>query len=279
MATKKIPHLTIYRYVLVLILAIIISVIFPQSFVQAQDVAKNAQVTTTSAGLTTRVAPGELLPVSVKLLNFGGDNRVDVLVQYEVFAANGKKILSTSETVAVETTNNFVKSLQIPFGLAEGVYTVKTSIVYKDQLVPATTEFSFKVEPKILGLFRSDFLLYSGVTVVIGAVAMVVGYSLIKHRKNTRLSPLDYSAIPRDQRVFYELISDTIMGMRQKVGDKALDVAAQTDDLVIDVHTGRVEQLTGSPSKIIAELVSGYEKTLGKKVSFSFRDDESKRND
>ena len=61
------------------------------------------------------------------------------------------------------------------------------------------------------------------------------------------------------------------MGMRQKVGDRALDVVASVDGLTIDEKTGRIVTLSRSPSKIIAELVSGYEKVLGEKVSFSFR--------
>jgi hypothetical protein len=61
------------------------------------------------------------------------------------------------------------------------------------------------------------------------------------------------------------------MGMRAQVGESALDIAKQIDGLVIDEKTGRVLKLTAKPSKVVAELVSGYEKALGKKVSFSFR--------
>lgn len=242
--------------------------------VQATDqaVTANAQVRTTSAGLTTKVAPGDLLPISVRLANFGGSKRVDVLVNYEIMASDGIPIVTTSETVAVETTNNFVKNLPIPTDATEGTYTAKTSITYKDQLVPATAQFSFQVEPTIFGVFRSTFLLYGGVTLLFGLVMTLIGYSLIKRRKASRLSPLDYADIPKNQRVFYELISDTVMGMRQRVGDEALDIAMQTKGLVIDSSSGRIIKLTDTPSKVIAELVAGYEKVLGKKVSFSFRD-------
>ena len=120
---------------------------------QVLDVTKNAQVDTGNAGTTVRVAPGELLSISVKLSNFGGGKRVDVLVEYSIFSSTGEKIYSTNETVAVETTNNFIKTIQIPFSVAGGIYIAKTSIIYGGQLVPATTQFSFTVEKKILGLF------------------------------------------------------------------------------------------------------------------------------
>ncbi|MBP6913387.1 MAG: hypothetical protein KBC00_02130 [Candidatus Levybacteria bacterium] len=48
--------------------------------------------------------------------------------------------------------------------------------------------------------------------------------------------------------------------MRQKVGERALDIAPHVDGLTIDKKTGRVLKLTRNPSKIIAELVSEYEK-------------------
>jgi hypothetical protein len=243
----------------------------PFAFAQT-NVTKNAQVYTSNAGVVVRVAPGELLPISVKLSNFGGGKRVDVLVEYSIFSSAGEKIYSTNETVAVETTNNFIKTIQIPFGATGGIYTAKTSITYGGQLVPATTQFSFTVERKILGLFQSDFFLYGGITILISILMVLLGHALIKRRRRTmRLAPVDYSDIPHDTRVFYELISDTIMGMRQQVGESALDIAKQIDGLVIDEKTGRVLKLTAKPSKIVAELVLGYEKVLGKNVSFSFR--------
>ena len=85
------------------------------------------------------------------------------------------------------------------------------------------------------------------------------------------IAPVDYSDIPHETRVFYELISDTIMEMRQQVGENALEIAKQIEGLTIDEKTGRVLKLSAKPSKIVADLVSGYEKALGKKVSFSFR--------
>ena len=81
-----------------------------------EDVTKNAKVDSTSASLAVRVAPGELLPISVKLSNFGGGRRVDVTITYGLFNDQGNQIYTTTETVAVETTASFVKAIQVPFG-------------------------------------------------------------------------------------------------------------------------------------------------------------------
>lgn len=242
----------------------------PVAFAQV-DATGEALIDTSSSGLVVKVAPGELLPISIKLSNFGGGQRVDVLINYSISTSAGEEIYRSDETMAVETTANFVKTIQIPFTIMPGIYTAKTSITYEGRLVPATTQFPFTVERKILGLFQSDFFLYGGITLLFGIFMLLLGRELIKRHRATRFALFNYSDIPNNKRIFYEILSDTIASMRGRVGDDALLIASQIDGLKIDKETGRVISITENPSKIIATLVSKYEKTLGKKVSFSFR--------
>lgn len=259
------------RSILLCLLVMTAKIILMLPVAFAQDVTQNARVDTSNAGLVVKVAPGELLPISVKLSNFGGNQRVDVLITYGIFSNAGSEIYSTNDTVAVETTANFIKTIQIPLGTAPGNYTAKTSIIYGGQLVPATTQFSFTVERKFFGLFQDDFFLYGGITALISFFMVLLGYILVKRHRRTRFTTFDYSNIPHDKRTFYEILSDTIMQMRQRAGDEALLIASQVEGLKIDENTGRVLHIAENPSKIIATLVSEYEKLLGKKVSFSFR--------
>jgi uncharacterized membrane protein len=235
------------------------------------DPTENAEVSTTNAGLVVKVADGDALPISIKLSNFGGGKRVDVLLKYSILTSKGVEIYSISDTIAVETTASFIKTITIPSGTAPGTYIAKTSIIYNGQLVPATTQFTFTVEPKILGIFQNDFILYGIIIVVVGFLLILLGSALIKRSRMMRLAPLDYSDVPKNQRIFYEILSDTIMQMRQRAGDEALDIASHVNGLKIDEKTGRILSISDQPSKIIATLVAEYEKLLGKKVSFSFR--------
>lgn len=231
----------------------------------------NSRIDTTGAGLVSKVAPGEFLPISVKLSNFGNRNKVDVTISYKITDLENKAIYSATETVAVETTASFVKTIQIPFETIPGRYIAKSSITYQNQLVPATTEFPFIVERKVFGLFQNNFYLYGGTILLISSIVGIVSHLYIRRRRAMRFTPFDYSDIPHDKRTFFEILSDTIVGMRERVGDDALVIASNIDGLKIDKETGRVLALTEHPSKIIATLVSEYEKLLGKKVSFSFR--------
>ncbi len=235
------------------------------------DLGLAPSVETNGAGLVSRVAPGEFLPISVRLLNLGNSNKVDVAVSYKIADFAGNVIYTSQETVAVETTANYVKTIQIPYETVPGRYIVSSSIIYQDQVTPATTEFPFTVEPKILGIFQSDFILYVGIMLFVALLVSLLTLALVKRRRQTRGNIFDYSYLPHGERVFYELISDTIMDMRQRAGDQALDIAAHIRGLTIDPKTGRVMRITRSPSKVIAELVSRYENTLGKSVSFAFR--------
>jgi len=138
--------------------------------VSEKQVLEDAEVKTESGTLISRVAPGEFLPLSIKLLNFGGGRRVDVIIEYKIFDKGGNTVLSENETVAVETTASFVKLLQVPPDTLPGEYIARSSILYQDQVVPATAQFPFTVERKIAGIFLSQFILYSSVALFIGIV-------------------------------------------------------------------------------------------------------------
>ncbi len=229
------------------------------------------EVKTSAASMISRVAPGELLPISVKLINFGRGKRVDVLITYQILDSNGRVMLEESETKAVETTMSHVKIIQIPEDLPSGKYTVLSRISYKGQEAPAISQFQFTVEKKITGIFISQFILYAGIVLVIGIAFAIVSRLIIKRQRASRLKPHDYPNVSKKERMFYEIISDIIMQMRYRAGDKALKLAKSIQDLVIDEKNGRVLKINKSPAKIIALLVLQYEKHLGRKISFALR--------
>lgn len=81
----------------------------------------------------------------------------------------------------------------------------------------------------------------------------------------------DYSHISQKQRIFYELIGDTILTAYSQTGQKAFDIAAKIEGLTINTDTGKVTDLSGSPPRILAHLITSYESELGKRVDLLFR--------
>ena len=266
--SNKIMFISLFAAVIGLI--IILSIAFARS----SSAVDNAISVTNTINPIRKLAPGEMLPVSVNLSNFGGGDRVDVIIKYSILTNTNVEVYTTSDTVAVETTANFVKNVFVPSEIASGTYIAKTSIIYQGQITPALSQFSFIVENKILGIFQSDFIFYSSVSVLIGVLLVLFGRFLFNRFRVSRFAPLDYRNIPVNDRIYYEILSDTIMQMRGHVGDRALLIAAGISGFNIEPQSGRVLGFTEDPSKVIANLVSEYEKQLGKKVSFSLRKEE-----
>ena len=218
-----------------------------------------------------RVVPGGVLPVTVHLTNFGSTRRVDVVITYRILDASGAPVLDESETVAVDTSASFVKQLSVPANAAPGAYREETSIQYPYQSAPAESGFPFAVERAYLGVFVSDWFEYGGAAFLLAIVAFVVGRLFVRFR--SRRAPIhEYAGTPKNERIYYEMVSDTITQMRLRLGDAALDVARSVEGLSIDPETGRVLALKGDPAAIIAALVKRYEARSGAHVNFAARD-------
>jgi len=219
----------------------------------------------------SRIAPGEFLPVSVKLVNFGSQKRIDVIVNYKILDANNKEIYLESETVAVETTASFIKRIQLPYTIKHGLYTLVSSLNYPYQKQPAVSKFPFLVEEKIGGFFKSDLILYSIAFVLVILIAIVLTYLLAGVGRKRRVIFHDYSDKSKEQMIYYEMLSDIISEMRLRIGDDALEIAKNIPDLEINGKNGLIINIKNEPAKIIALLISRYEKLLGKKISFGLR--------
>lgn len=249
------------------ILVILLTGFGPQPFAEERE---TAEVKTSSGGLVSRVAPGEFLPISVRLVNFGEGKRVDVTIDYQILDSSNTVVVAQSETVAVETTAGFVKIIQIPHDLPSGRYTAVSKITYEGQKVPAVSEYQFNVEKKVVGIFLSQFIIYGSLTLLMSIAFAVASRLIIKRRRASRLTPYEYPNAPKHDRLFYELTSDTIMQMRYRVGEKAIALARNIDGLSID-ENGRVLRISKNPARIIALLILRYENQLGEKISFALR--------
>lgn len=174
-------------------LLLILSAIAP-FLANAVEGGQESEIRTSSGNLITRIAPGELLPVSVKLVNFGGGKRVDVTIIYRVLSESGDVVLMETETVAVETTASFIKILQIPRDTPSGKYTAESNITYQGQKVPAIASYQFAVERKIAGMFVSQFLIYGAITLIVGVIFAIVGRIV---KKNFAQAALRHMSIPK----------------------------------------------------------------------------------
>jgi len=241
---------------------------------QQDQIDTNTDMGTVNAVLESgdnRITIGEFLPISIKLLNFGSEKRVDVTIYYRILNNNNEEVYSESETVAVETTASFIKRIRIPFTTKPGLYSIETSLNYPGQEQPAVSSFSFTVEEKFGGLFKNELISYLILVFVIIFVIIFSIYLYIKWDKKYRTIFHDYSDKPKEQVIYYEILSDIISQMRLRIGDDAFKIAKNIPDLEVNDINGRVIDIKGEPAKIVALLVDRYEKVSGGRVNFSLR--------
>jgi len=221
----------------------------------------------TGSTFITRIAPGELVPITVKLTNFGTYERADVQIFYQMTDANGNAVISENETVAVETSATFSKVIQIPFQTKSGQYTIRASAYYPDQVAPAHASISIDVERKIFGLFIGEFKEYS---LYIG-LFLILFFSLlyILFKKQGGSSKKNrYANVSHRLRLFYEIIDEMVSQAKEEIGEKAMEIANRVEDLKIN-KDGKVISIDGDPSEIIKKLTSLYEEELGVKIKRS----------
>ncbi|MFA5188750.1 MAG: hypothetical protein WC460_05300 [Patescibacteria group bacterium] len=227
-------------------------------FVSAQELSK---IEVTTIDQFQKVAPGESLPVSMKLFNMGGSGRVDVEITYRIEDINKKIVTEELETVAVETTASFIKQVKIPPDLKPGKYFVVADMKYSDQKVPAVSKMPFQIEHKFLGFFLGQWKIFGLVIFVGVSLILLVSYLINKNRKII-VSQFDYKDVNPQLKPYYELISDIILTMRLHMGDKAIKLANQIGGLQVS-DLGRVLSLEKEPMEIVTLLTLEYEKDLG----------------
>ncbi|MEX2054047.1 MAG: hypothetical protein WD883_00675 [Candidatus Colwellbacteria bacterium] len=221
--------------------------------------------------LISKIAPGELMPITVKLVNFGTSERVDVQIFYQMQDQDGRAIVTEHETVAVHTSAIFSKVIQIPFQTMSGQYTITASAYYPDQTTLANSSLSIDVERKLFGLFISELKEYSwymGIA-MLSIVALI--YILFRRTAQSKAQG-EYRFVGRRLRLFYQILDDMVSQATKEIGDHAVFIANRIDGLKVS-KKGRVVSIDGDPARIISELASLYEKELGIKVrKFPIRD-------
>jgi len=238
--------------------------LFFNAYAQAQN---NKDFQTEGKALVSRVAPGETLPIQVKLMNFGDGEKVDVTINYKILNPLGKLVIHEKETVAVQTTASYIRDIKIPEHFSEGKYTSVTEIEYNGQKVPATSQFQFSIEKKVLGIFLSRFIVYVIIGIVLAVILILAG-RFIRRRRRSRFEAHDYSKIKKEERVFYELIGDMIMQMRYQKGRRAIELAQKIEGLVVEEESGKVLDINKDPAEIVTLLMIYYKKEFGKKADF-----------
>lgn len=116
--------------------------------------------------------PGDELLSSIKLINLGCSGRVDVFLDYWIVDSQENVVVKKTETVAVETQANFVRSFDLPENVSPGDYKLYAKITYADGKF-ADGEHSFVIEEKEMDIPKQTLYVVI-ILIVLGIMVLVL---------------------------------------------------------------------------------------------------------
>ena len=139
------------------------------------------------------VSPGEDVSAEISLYNLAGTGKVDVFVEYAILNRNGEEILREQETIAVETSTNFVRSFKLPENANTGKYFLYVKTTYNGLVASASSQFNVGLTPP-LTLSEQILFIVIGVLIVL---AFIIFFEIRKIKKHIGRHKIDEHALMR----------------------------------------------------------------------------------
>jgi uncharacterized membrane protein len=186
--------------------------------------------------LTPKLKAGENLRLRVTIFTFGEVGSVDVTINYTVTKAEVmERVLTTSDTVAVDRRLEYIKSIKLPSELEEGRYLVEAFAYYNNKTATAVASFEVVKELIIIAILRNifaDLRTYVVITSLIVGIVAVRNYmkwKILRAAKKKYIFPVDFRKLPRGVKV--GKIAETNI-------DAYLDLDKLTQHMIIAGGTG-----------------------------------------
>jgi hypothetical protein len=116
------------NYIRFLLLLIVSSLLLAHIIIKATALSDSPLSISISIVETTTFGPGETFHTITEIRNREPSGRIDVSIQYQILDSNRNTILSSRETVAVETKSSFVGDFKLPEGIPEGLYYLTANV-------------------------------------------------------------------------------------------------------------------------------------------------------
>ena len=158
--------------------------------------------------LTPKLRAGETLTLRVTVFTFGEVGTVDVTINYTVEKAEVmEKILTSTDTVAVDRRLEYTKSIKLPSDLEEGRYLVEAFAYYSNKTATAVVSFEVFKEPPIVVILRNlftDWRTYVVIAVIavgIIAVRKYIAWKIAQVTRKKYVFPVDFRKLPKGVKV------------------------------------------------------------------------------
>ena len=155
--------------------------------------------------ITKDVYPGDNFKYLVTLYNLGLTKRVDVFINYTIRSVENDTIIAkTGETVGLETSLSFDRSMLIPNDTEPGIYVIEAIATYEDKKAQSIASFNvikpFWLIPLLWSLF-TNWVTYVILFVLIPALYLVKKlYEKLRMKRVYRaryVRPVDLKKLPK----------------------------------------------------------------------------------
>jgi len=144
--------------------------------------------------ITKEVIAGEKLKYQVTLYNLGLTKKVDVLINYTVKRAETDELIAyDKETMAIETSSSFLRTITIPEPTEPGLYTIEAFVWYENQTASSVSSFSVVSPPwifKILLMIFTNWITY--VILFVAIPCFYLGWKAYEKWKTEKRSKARY---------------------------------------------------------------------------------------
>lgn len=153
---KCISHLRKKHYIVILACLPLLSLVSAQE--QAGYGGFNVEVKI--ADIHKEIQPGNDLWFTTKILNLANKERMDITLTYEIQDSQGMSVVSSSETVAIETQASFVGKINVPEVTKTGSYRLLVILSALGEEKQAGESFSVAEEKEKEGGLIIQFSLF-----------------------------------------------------------------------------------------------------------------------
>ena len=146
------------------------------------------------------VNPGDEVRVQSTLLNLGGLQNVDVLIEYSIKNSKGDIVLKEEETVKVGIQASFTKKFKLPDDLPLGKYVVSAVVKFEDSVGISSETFNVGGKERIEGFGAGSVIILIIILIAIAAAVVLERKGLKKIEKRLIKKPERKSTLKPEER-------------------------------------------------------------------------------
>ena len=146
------------------------------------------------------VNPGDEFRVQSTLLNLGGLQNADVLIEYTIKNSNGDIVLKEEETVKVGIQASFIKKFKLPDDIALGEYVISAIVKYEDSVGISSETFNVGNKEEIGGFGVGSVIALIIILIAIAAAIVLERKGLKKIEKKLLKKPEKKSTLKPEEK-------------------------------------------------------------------------------